>query len=90
MNVYGIDIPYKPLTNFELNDYAIKLNLDLRGVFMRDNLPKQPLKSECGIVNFYKSDESGSHWVCYFKKKVILKHILIVLDKLFYKKYMII
>ena len=68
MNVYGIDIPYKPLTNFELNDYAIKLNLDLRGVFMRDNLPKQPLKNECGIVNFNKSDESGSHWVCYFKK----------------------
>ena len=43
--MYVIDIPYKPLTNFELNDYAIKLNLDLRGVFMRDNLPKQPLKT---------------------------------------------
>ena len=68
MDVYGIIIPYKALTNFELNDYAIKLNLNLRGIFMRDNLPSHPLENECGIVNFNKSDENGSHWICYHKK----------------------
>ena len=60
-------IPYKPLSNFELYDYAAKLNIKLRGVFMRDNLPKIPYKKECGIVNFNKVSEKGSHWVAYWK-----------------------
>ena len=38
MDVFGIQIPYKALTNFELEDYAKQLNLNLRGVFMRNNL----------------------------------------------------
>ena len=41
MNVYGIDIPDKPLTNFELLDYAKKLHIPhFRGVFMKNDLPK--------------------------------------------------
>ena len=68
MDVYGVQIPNKPLTNFELLDYSKKLNLhDLRGVFMRDTLPTTPHWRECGIVNFNTSSEPGSHWVCYFK-----------------------
>ena len=68
MDVYGVNIPYKPLTNFELYDYAKKLGINLRGIFMRDNLPLSPLENESAIVNFNKSGENGSHWVCYYKK----------------------
>ena len=68
MEVYHVSIPYKPLTNFELYEYAEKMNLNLRGVFMRDNLPIHPDYNECGIVNFNRADESGTHWVCYYKK----------------------
>ena len=67
MDIFGIKIPYKPLTNFELCELAKKLQLNIRGVFMRDTLPIRPNKIECGIVNFNKSTEIGSHWVCYFK-----------------------
>ena len=67
MDVYGVNIPYKALTNFELCDYAKKLGVNLRGVFMRDNLPSHPLENECGIVNFNTSSENGSHWICYYK-----------------------
>ena len=40
MDVYGIRIPDKALTNFELLDYVKKLNIPkFRRVFMRDTLP---------------------------------------------------
>ena len=68
MNVYGIYIPDKPLSNFELLDYAKQLNIpNFRGVFMRDELPKKPWEEECGVVNFNSSLEPGSHWVAYYK-----------------------
>ena len=68
MNVYGLHIPDKPLSNFELLDYAKQLNIpNFRGVFMRDELPKKPWVNECGIVNFNTSLEPGSHWVAYYK-----------------------
>ena len=34
---------------------------------MRDPLPPQPYSKECGIVNFNMTNQSGSHWVCYYK-----------------------
>ena len=68
MEVYGVSIPYKALTNFELLDYAKKLNLNLRGVYMRNGLPNFPLKNEAAIVNLNKLDESGTHWVAYRKE----------------------
>ena len=68
MNVYGIEIPDKPLTNFELFDYVRQLSIpNFRGVFMRDDLPNLPHSTECGIVNFNTLNEPGSHWVCYYK-----------------------
>ena len=69
MRVYGIDIPEdKGLTNFDLIKYARLLQIkDFRGVFMRDNLPLHINEKECGIVNLNKSNEQGSHWVCYYK-----------------------
>ena len=69
MDVYGIKIPDKALTNFELLDYAQKLKIpNFRGVFMRDTLPNTPWENESGIVNFNTSKQPGSHWVCYYKK----------------------
>ena len=68
MDVFGVYIPYKPLTNVELLNFANKLQIPLRGVYMRDSLPKSPYKNENGIVNFNKLSESGSHWVAYHKK----------------------
>ena len=68
MNVYGLKIPEKSLSNFDLLDYAQKLNIPhFRGVFMKNDLPKVPHENECGIVNFNSSAEPGSHWVCYYK-----------------------
>jgi len=68
MDVYELHIPDKPLSNFELLDYAKQLNIpNFRGVFMRDELPKKPWANECGIVNFNTSLQPGSHWVAYYK-----------------------
>ena len=68
MNVYGLKIPEKSLSNFDLLDYAQKLNIPhFRGVFMKNDLPKVPHENECGIVNFNTSAEPGSHWVGYYK-----------------------
>ena len=70
MDVYGIHIPDKPLTNVELLEYANQLQIPkFRGVFMRDTLPTKPWPIECGIVNFNTSLENGSHWVAYHKNK---------------------
>ena len=67
MNVYGIDIPNKSLTNFDLEDYADRLNIrSFRGVFMRDELPRQINAIECAVVNLDDSDGPGTHWVCYW------------------------
>ena len=67
MDVFGIYIPDKSLTNYDLLEYVSQLKiLHFRGVFMRDELPTtKPRRKECGIVNFNKSNEHGTHWVCY-------------------------
>ena len=69
MKVYGINISDdRGLTNFDLYRYARELNLDdFKGVFMRGILPRIAHQKECGIVNFNTSEQSGSHWVYYFK-----------------------
>ena len=36
---------------------------------MRDTLPQYPLNVECVIVNFNTSNQTGSHWVCYYRNK---------------------
>ena len=52
INVEGIVLPNKPLTNFQLIDAVKKLKTkNFRSVFVRDELPKKPRKKECGIVN---------------------------------------
>lgn len=41
---------------------------NFRGVFCKDELPKQIKKDECGVVNMDNSDGDGTHWVCYINK----------------------
>jgi hypothetical protein len=55
-----------PLSNFDLLDAAKRLNIkNFRGVFMRDQLPKQPNNAETGIINLDKNSGPGTHWVAY-------------------------
>ena len=70
MRVYELDIPSdKALTNFDILNYVSLLKIPhFRGVFMRDELPKEVESTECGVMNFNTHDQSGSHWVCYMKK----------------------
>lgn len=67
INVDGVILQNKPLTNIELMDACKMLKIPLRGVFMVDNLPKKPLKTECGIVNLDSQFSGGTHWTCYYK-----------------------
>lgn len=34
---------------------------------MKDSLPRNPLKNECGIINLDNSSGPGTHWVAYKK-----------------------
>ena len=66
--VKNVKLPYKPLSNFDLEDAVKKLKIPcFRGVFPVDTLPTKPSKKECGIVNFDKSGGSGTHWVAWYK-----------------------
>ena len=59
------------LTNIDILKYVDQVHLpNFRGVFMRDTLPKTPHVQECGIVNLNTSQQSGSHWVCYYKNSL--------------------
>ena len=69
IDVEGVVLPNKPLTNFELIDAAKKLNIpDFRGVYLRDELPNKPKRNECGILNLDDSSGSGTHWQLFSKK----------------------
>ena len=68
INVYGISIPVKPLTNYELAMYAKRLRIkSYRGDYMRDTLPQKILRNECGIINLDSIKNQGTHYVCYRK-----------------------
>ena len=46
-------------------DWVKRLRIKhFRGIFSRDNLPKQ-IKRECGIVNLDYNIGPGTHWVAY-------------------------
>ena len=53
------------LTNFDLEDIAEKMNLDLIGVFSKDMLPKERVAGSY-IINLQDhNDGDGSHWVVF-------------------------
>ena len=48
--------------------YAKKFQIpNFRGVFMRNDLPKQPFFRESAIVNLDDANGPGTHWVAYKK-----------------------
>lgn len=56
----------KALSNFDLLDWVKKLGIKhFRGIYSRDNLPKQIKIDECGIINLYSQIGPGTHWVAY-------------------------
>lgn len=62
---------YKSLSNLDIN----KLNQDryFRGCFMRDELINlTPLTNESGVLNLDTSDNRGTHWTCWIKKKKLI------------------
>ena len=68
MDVFGVFIPNKTLTNFDLIEYSNKLIIpNFKGIYMRDTLKGKPKPIECAIVNLNKQSEPVSHWVCYYK-----------------------
>ena len=68
MHIFNVSIPDRPLTNIQLSTCALELEIPhFRGAFMRDILPQYPFNVESGIVNLNTSDQSGSHWVCYYR-----------------------
>jgi len=59
ISVEGLVMPNKPLTNLEILDAVRKLKiLRFRGVFLRDNLPVEPKRMECGVLSL--DDTSGN------------------------------
>ena len=69
ISVDGVVLPNRPLTNLELIDAAKKLRIPVfRGVFVRDNLPRKPNKTECGILNLDDASGNGTHWTMWYRK----------------------
>lgn len=61
-------LPNQALSNKALLQYAACLKIPFfRGVFMKDNLPRDIKINETGVVNLDNSEGPGTHWVCYKK-----------------------
>ena len=68
INVEGVVLPNVPLSNFQLLDAAKKLKIkNIRGVFVRNELPKRSNEVECGILSLDDSKGSGTHWTAWLK-----------------------
>ena len=67
ISVEGLVIPNKALTNLEILDAVRKLEIPrFRGVFLRDNLPVEPKRMECGVLNLDDTSGNGTHWVAWY------------------------
>lgn len=60
-------LPKRALTDRDILNYASNHIPYFKGVFMRDELPKNTEDIECGIVNLDSSKNEGTHWVAYVK-----------------------
>jgi len=59
ISVERLVMPKKALINLEIIDAVRKLKIPrFRGVFLRDNLPVEPKRMECGVLNL--DDTSGN------------------------------
>ena len=58
----------KPLTNLEIMNAVKKLEISrFHGVFLRDNLPVEPKRMECGVLNLDDTSGNGTHWVVWYR-----------------------
>lgn len=63
----------KPLTNFDIMKYIKILDIpNFRGIFMRDNLPKNSRKIESVILNHDSIRGIGTHWTAFVKVNSIV------------------
>lgn len=54
----------KYLTNYDRMYYAKALNIpNIRGVYIRHNLPIKPRRYESTILNLDSASGTGTHWV---------------------------
>lgn len=62
----------KPLNELDILRFGQPIP-QLRGVFMRDGLPKPSSckKYECGVINLDDDSGVGTHWVSYYRKNKI-------------------
>ena len=66
ISVEGLVMPNKPLTNLEIIDAVRKLEIPrFRGVFLRYNLPVEPKRMECGVLDLDDTSGNGTHWVAW-------------------------
>lgn len=59
-------LPRRALSNYDILEHSNDIPF-FRGVYMRDELPRKPRKTECGIINLDSSNNKGTHWVAYAK-----------------------
>lgn len=70
-----VKLPPHALTDTELKKYVKILKIPyFRGVFMRDGLPKQIRRTECGIINLDENVGRGTHWTAYIKNNYTVKY----------------
>jgi len=69
----------KALINLEILDSVKKLEIPrFRGVFVRDNLPAEHKRMECGILNLDDTSGNGTHWVAWYTnngKKLLFRQL---------------
>ena len=68
-----MEIPRRELTGQEIYHLVDALQIsNFRGVFCADEIPppsgsQEPFEKECGILNFQKHTQGGSHWTAWYK-----------------------
>ena len=64
-----MSLPDRALSNYDIEKAVKDLKIKkFRGCFMRDTLPKKPLKNECLVLNLDDSSGPGNHWLCLVKR----------------------
>lgn len=65
-------MPNRALNQYDLDEYIKEFGIPhVRGIYMRDTLPKHVRKVEVGVINLDSIHGPGTHWVCYYKKNNI-------------------
>ena len=59
-------LPFRPLTNIEINEYYIN-EPRFNGVYSKNNLPKT-IKKGAYVINLDEYENTGTHWIALFVK----------------------